>query len=177
VVAGVIKSGDDSIRTEVERNFSEALNNLGYHAVAAVAEFGTAGLSGMGEVETYIKLCNNGIDAVMTIALIDGNKESRQKSRRSYGYPSDYYYTRIWNYKNIQADLTGDKSNGGHYFWEIILFNLNTLEAECTIQTRPFKDIKLVEATNDLEEQVIQKMLKEKILVRLKINSTSPKPF
>jgi hypothetical protein len=178
MIVGVIKDGSDSLRTQVERRLAEALISLGYNAVSAVAEFGPKGLSNLEETDTYIKLCNNGIDVVMTVALIDGNKESRQKSRRSYGYPANYYYNRIWNYKNIQADLTEDKSNGsGHYFWESILFNLNTLEAECTIQAKSFTDVKLAKRTHEFEEDVIQKMIKEKILEKQKNKSISRKPF
>ncbi|MDP4261269.1 MAG: hypothetical protein Q8941_01950 [Bacteroidota bacterium] len=172
VVVGITKGGDDSLRVQVERYFALALNNLGYKAVSAVVEFGPKGLANLGEVDTYRKLCNDGIDVVMTFALIDGNKEPRQKYRKIYGYPSNYYYNRIWNYKNILADMTGDNNTGDRYFWESILFNLNTLEAECTIQTRSFKDIRLAKRTHEFQMQVIQKMIREKVLEK-----QPPKPF
>ena len=47
----------------------------GLIAVSALDEFGTGGLANLAQEETYVKLCNKGIDAVITIALLDGKKE------------------------------------------------------------------------------------------------------
>lgn len=178
LVVGVFKGNDDSLRSQVEQYFVKSLTELGYLSLSAVAEFGPEGLANLGEVETYKKICNDGIDAVLTVALIDGNKEPRQKYRKVYGYPSNYYYQRIWNYKNIMAMQAANGNGEGRFFWETILFNLNTLEAECTIQTRSFKELKLAKTSREFEGQVIQKMIKEKILTRQDDNKTAlPKAF
>jgi hypothetical protein len=115
---------------------------MGYIAVSALEEFGAGGLANLGQENTYLKLCNEGIDAVIVVAIVDNNKENHLSSRKSNTYPDNYYYDRIWNYKNIQADLAGE-NRGEHenYFWEAILFKLNTREAECTIQSRAFTSI------------------------------------
>src|SRR6266513_3166871 len=67
LVVGVIKNENDSLRREIEKHFVVNLEELGYHTVSALHEFGPKGLANLGEEETYIKLCNKGIDAVITI--------------------------------------------------------------------------------------------------------------
>src|SRR5438876_3791453 len=124
LIVGVIKNENDSLRGEIEKHFVIEMEGLGYHAVSALQEFGPKGLANLGEEETYIKLCNKGIDAIITIALIDKSKEITGKSHKATGYPGKYYYDRIWNYKNIQTDFTGEHPATSDYFWETILFDL-----------------------------------------------------
>jgi hypothetical protein len=172
LVAAVVKSPADGLRREIEKDFTQDLMSLGYNAVSRFDEFGQNGLSKLGQEETYIKLCNKGIDAVIIITLIDESKEKQQKIRKSYGYPNKYYYTRIWNYKNIQADLALKDSGNTSYFWEAILFNLRTLETECTIQTKHFKNFKEEKMAREFEKRVISEMVKQKVLTRKQPIST-----
>jgi hypothetical protein len=175
MAVGVIKVDNDSTRLHIERNLSLGLTGLGYNAVSAFEEFGPGGLAKLGKEETYLKLCNQGIDAVIIVTLIDKSKENQFRTRKHYTYPDNYYYDRIWNYKNIQADLSNNSSGKqSTYFWEAILFNLRTLEAECTIQSRSFTSIAYSKA-DEFEKLLIKTMLKEKILQRQ--NYPLLKPF
>ena len=178
LVVGVIKSKNDSLRTEIEKHFVNDLEDLGYHAVSALDEFGPKGLANQGQEETYIKLCKKGIDAIITIALIDKGKETSGKSHKATGYPAKYYYKRIWNYKNIQAEFTDGYPEKVDYFWETILFDLAALEPQSTIQTRSFNAAATGSMSNELLKQVIQKMRKEKIFKRQETRITKdPKAF
>jgi hypothetical protein len=178
MTVGIIKSTSDSLRMRIENSFVKAAEGLNYHAVSALSEFGPKGLTGLDQTDTYIKVCNNRIDAVITVALIDGIKEEYQKPGNLFAYPAGYYYNRIWNYKNIEADLTtGDYNKDNSYFWEIIVYNLNTLEAECTMQTRSYTDITDGNVIDELAKEVIRKMQKEKILIRREKHIKTAKPF
>lgn len=178
MIAGIVKTGNDSFRLKMETHFADDLRNMGYDAVSALQEFGPGGLANLSEEETYIKLCTRGIDAVIVIVLIDESKEKQQPFRKSYGSPNKYYYTRIWNYKNIQAELTDEYyKDDTSYFWESILFNLRTLEAEYTIQTKTFKNIREEMMAHDFEKKIIKKMVKEKIITDQTKNAKSKKPF
>jgi hypothetical protein len=127
---GVVKNEDVSFQKEIEQYFVNNLKGLGYHAVSALNEFGPKGLSNFGEEATYLKLCNKGIDAVITIALINKEKEISGKSYNASGYPVKYYYNRIWNYKNMQNEFSNEYSGQDNFYWEIILFDLVTLEPQ-----------------------------------------------
>ena len=139
MVVGIIKDNNDSLRAEVETALVRNLSELGYNTVSALLQFGPKGLSNLGEEATYVKLCNNGIDAVLTFALIDELKQTKYPPEKISDGTSYYYYNRIWNYQKMQADVSGVDSHHGNYLWESILFDLHTLEPLCVIQTRPFK--------------------------------------
>ena len=174
MTVGVIKDDNDSIRIGVEKSITADLKAIGYDAVSALEEFGPKGLANLNQQETYLKLCNQGIDAVIIVALIDKTKEKQFSTRRSYTYPDAYYYNRIWNYKNIQTDLVDiNSTEKSDYFWEAILFNLSTLEAECTVQSASFR-FSENKIAGQFEKQVVKKMIKEKILKKQNIKKLKP---
>jgi hypothetical protein len=176
LVAGVIKNRSDSFRAGIEKHFVNDLEDLGYHAVSALDEFGPGGLANLGQGETYIKLCTKGVDAVITIALIDNGKEAYGKVLKATTYPAKYYYNRIWNYKNIQAEFAAGYPEKADYFWEAILFDLNTLEPQCTIQTKFFAG-PAENVARELGSKLINKMRKEKILKKQNRIIKQTKPF
>src|SRR5215207_7805818 len=71
MVVGIIKDSGVVLRSQMEAHLVNDLKNLGYNAVSALSEFGKGGLANMEQEDTYIKLCNKGIDAVITVALLD----------------------------------------------------------------------------------------------------------
>lgn len=164
MVATVVTAEDDSLRSRMEINVVDGLKQAGYAAISSLQKFGPKGLQGLQQPETYLKLCNEGIDAVFVVTLIDESKETQSKAKLSYKYPDNYYYNRIWNYRNIQADLSQpNSSTNDAFFWEAILFNLNTLEAECTIHSPSFAQVNASKALQ-FGTSIIRKMIREKVL-------------
>ena len=171
--ACIIKDKDDSIRTSLERNMCTDLEQLGYTTSSLIRDFGPKGFTDLGQEATYLKLCTQGIDAVFLITLIDKSKEKQFISKKNQVFPERYYYNRIWNYKNIQADFTTENQTASPgYFWEAILFNLSTLETECVIQSATFYSLN-ENNVSDFEKKSIQKMIKGKILGK----NSRPKAF
>lgn len=162
MVVAIIDSTASSLKTKIETDFATQLKALGYNTVTSVEEFGEKGLANMAQEKTYQILCDKNIDAVITLSLIDLAKEKRNP-RKIVGYPDNYYYSRIWNYKNITADLSGEKTHG-KLFWESILFNLRTLESEITIQTKPSSSTSPSKMNIAFDKGIIKRLLKEKIL-------------
>jgi len=175
VVVGIFKSNNDSLKAAVENAYVKKLSGLGYNAVSSLTEFGPGGLSNMGEANTYKKLCSEGIDAVMTIAIVDATKEPPGKFGELHPYPNDYYYTHIWNYRNMSIDISDPQADNLCYC-EAVLFNLSTLEAECTIQSDPFKQTRLLKSVQNFETKSFELMTREKILVKQKGHGKQ-KPF
>jgi len=162
MVVAIIDSTASTLKAKIENDFATQLKVLGYNTVTSVEEFGEKGLANMAQEKTYQSLCDKNIDAVITLTLIDLSKEKRNP-RRIVGYPDKYYYDRIWNYKNVTANLSGQKAHG-KLFWESILFNLRTLESEITIQTKPSSNISTQKMNVDFDKGIIKRLLKEKVL-------------
>jgi len=168
LVAGIVKDKNDSLKLKIEDELIRNLSELSYNAVTIRSEFGPKGLSDLSQEATFIKLCNNGIDAVLTMTLIDQEKQAADKSGKFPINTSYYYYNRIWNYPTMQADLSKTGSFKKLYIWECILFDLYTLEPLCVIQTKPFTPGKENKAA--YINKILDKIKKEKILVKQHIS-------
>lgn len=163
LVVAIVGTPTDSIRVSLENSTSEFLSGLGYNAVSAVKEFGIGGLSEPGQEATYLKLCNDGIDAVLTIALVDKSIPGSQSVKMGENM-SLFYFNRVWNYRTIQADLTKAGTIPHELFWEGILFDLRTLQPVCVVHTRTFKPVAQFDIQRDLVFDLLARMRKEKAL-------------
>ena len=180
LVIGIIKDSSISLRKQMEKHLADDLKIAGYNAVTALEEFGKGGLENLEQEQTYTKLCSEGIDAVITIALLDRKKEKFYVPAQVKYYSNLYYYNRIWNYNSIQADLTSSKDSyeeSTQYLWETILFDLQTLSPVYTVQTKTFDPSSLREMGHEHGKLIVSKMLKDKILSSDHPRPETPKVF
>lgn len=138
LVVAVITPIDSALRESVERRICSRLSSMGVSAVSSMAEFGASGLARMGEEETYLVLCGRGIDAVVTIALLDKEKEDRYGPAKGREFTPRYYYRRVWNYKYMMAEEQPGRQND-RFFWECILFDLFKLQPQCVLESKTFR--------------------------------------
>lgn len=163
LVAGIVREGNDSTRKEVENEVVTRMNAIGLRAVSSATTFGSAGLRDLGQEATYLALCDSGVDAVLTFALVEVDNGSALVKGPARKYTSGYYYDRIWNYHRLSRP--GQTGTGTTAFvWEAILFDLNSLEPRGVLQARPFHPVEGSSGIAQLAEQVINKMMKERII-------------
>jgi hypothetical protein len=167
LVVAILPDEDSAQRDNIEKSFTVALKDLGYPAVAATTEFGRTGLANLGQDETYKKLYHNGIDAVITVALVNRSKETEHLPASSYTYRNNFYYTRIFEYKSTLTQ-PGNNNKDEQYFWESILFDVSKLEATTAVQTTPSSKPDQLKMSNDIARRLIQKMKREKTLKKQK---------
>jgi hypothetical protein len=168
LVVAILPDEDSSVRQKVEQHFTETLNQTGYQSSSALVQFGAKGLANLGEELTYSKLCDSGIDAVIIVALINKENERGNEVANTRTFPSNFYFRRIWEYKNSLVlpgnEHTADKT----YFWESLLFDLSRLEAVCTIQTHTANRTAQLRAGELLAKPVVQRMIREETLKKQK---------
>lgn len=172
MVVAILSEEDSLLRKQIENDVTINLNYLGYPSVSALEHYGAKGFAGMEEEATYIKLCNSGVDFVLTIGLVHKTKEKYYTGKSPLIYPGSYYYNRIRNYKN---KLDDKKNNSPECFYEIILFDLASLQAVSVFRTHQFDENEKMNS-NELTTRLIRKMLKEKVLTK-QITPSSLKPF
>ena len=179
MVVGIIKDTGNSLREQMESHLVNDLKSIGYNAVSALNEFGENGLKGLEQEQTYVQLCNKGIDAVITIALLDSKKEKYYVPARVKYYSNLYYYNRIWNYNTIQADLaaTKDYEESTQFLWESIFFDLETLSPVYTVQTKTFDPVSLDAMSHEYGRLIIKDMLKKKMLLPAATRTQNAKVF
>lgn len=161
LVVGIFDEKDSLLRREVEDAASLALGSRGYQAIKAIDHFGEKGLAGTVEEETYLKLCNAGIDAVMTFALVPSSIGTAELPASSQGLPDAFYFQRLWNYRNLpNAKIPQDST----FFLESIFFDLMSLQALSVMYTRPFEENLSTPRSIEFPRKTIDRMVKEKIL-------------
>jgi hypothetical protein len=167
LVVGIVHDSDLTLRQKMEAQFVSDLQDLGYMAVSALAEFGPNGLLNLAQEDTYLMLCGKGIDGVVTLALIDKRKEEQFIPAQVVYRSSMYYYDRIWNYRKIRADVQNaalPSANAEAYRWESIFFDLTTLEPVFTIQTKSFEPLAAEEQAHRYGKNILSSMVKNKVL-------------
>jgi uncharacterized protein YcfL len=167
MVVAILPDEDSVVRKTIETSFSTVLTNLGYKTVTALSEFGQTGLRNMGEDESYIKVRDKGIDAVVTIALVNKTRETSTIPASGLNYRNTFYFNRILQYKN-NLTQPGTSTHGEQYYWECLLFDISKLEAAIAVQTIPSTKPAQVKLGNDLARHLIRKMVREKTLKKQK---------
>src|SRR6187402_2716169 len=75
LVMGLIRDADRSIQENMENHIVGDLKELGYTAVSSFKEYGPKAFEGLNEEAAISKIKNNGVDGVLTIVLLDKEKE------------------------------------------------------------------------------------------------------
>ena len=163
MVAAIVNNSDTSYRKELENHFKDVLESSGYPAISSFTEFGTS-LRKIGQEETYRELCDKGIDAVMTVALVDKTK-SGELPYSAFAEPIKYYYNRIWHYKEEQFKIPALVNDSMmKYSWEMILFDLSTLQPHYIAQTRTKEGTIQQSMKDEFWEAMITRLRKERFL-------------
>lgn len=176
LVIGIIGDSTAGLRDSIETYFVSNLKALGYNAVSSFSEFGAGELRGLEQEKTYIKLCNKGIDAVITVALLNKQKERRQAPATGVYYTGVYYYNRIWNYRAIQADSSASTGTEGsqQFFWETILFDLATLTPRYSARTKSFNPASEQLMAPKYGKMLVAHMVKTKALFKQPVAKQQP---
>ena len=165
LVVAITNKEDSLFRRQTEEYILHCLKGLGYNAVSSLKEFGIEGLAHMNDVETYIKLCNAGIDAVLSLVLID----KYHGRLHMQGNVAKFYYDRIWNYRNLVAQRSeppGTGSNNLKIYYESMVFDLRTLQPTYFVQTRSFTVHLLTQCFPCYEDKILQHIIRKKVFTK-----------
>lgn len=135
LVLGLIHDKDRSICEQMESHLVADLQDRGFQAVSAMKEYGPKAFEGLDEKAAFEKIKKNGADAVLTIVLLNKEKETKyvpgqwQVSNRFWGYYG-YRYRRIYEPGYYVTDT--------QYFWESNLYDLSNQDLRYSAQTKSF---------------------------------------
>ena len=141
MVVSVIAGSDWSIRDKMEAHLVGDLTDRGYVAVSAIKEYGPKYFENMKEAEVLDKLSNSGVDAVITVVLLDKNKERYYVPGRVYYSPYTIYQRNFWGYYSTIYEriyTPGYYQVDTKYFWESNFYDLKNKNLLYTVQTETF---------------------------------------
>lgn len=159
LVLGLIKESDRSIQEKMENHFVGDLQVLGYNAVSCLKEYGPKAFDKMEEAAAIEKLKNSGVDAVLTIVLLDKEKE------RQYIPPN--YGNRFWGYRNtryIRIYEPGYYVTNTKYFWESNFYEMANQKLLYSVQTQSFSPNNTESLGHEYGKIIVKNMVKQNIL-------------
>lgn len=160
MVTGLISDTDRSIREKMENHIVDDLRSLGYTAVSALAEYGPKAFAGMDETTVVQKIKSSGVDAVLTIVLLDKKKE------RNYG-PTRPYQSRFWGYYGRYNRIISERDYyviNTKYFWESNFYSMDSSQLLYSVQTKSFDPASAESLGHEYGKMIIKDMVDQKVL-------------
>jgi hypothetical protein len=167
LVLGLIRESDRTIQENMENHLLGDLKELGYNAVSSLQEYGPKVFDKMDEEAALEKLKNSGVDAVVTIVLLDKEKERKYMPGNIYYSPYGYYYNRFWGYRTVLSRRIyepGYYITDTKYFWESNLYDMNTQKLVYSVQTQSFDPANSESMGHEYGQLIVKDMVKNNVL-------------
>lgn len=167
LVLALIREADRSIQQNMENHFVGDLKDLGYNAVSSLQEYGPKAFDKMDEEAAIRKLKNSEVDAVVTIVLLDKEKERKYVPGNMHYSPYNYYYDRFWGYRNILYSRIyepGYYVTDTKYFWESNLYEMDSQKLVYSVQTQSFDPSNSEKMGHEYGLMIVKNMIKQHVL-------------
>lgn len=169
MIWGLLPEKDSALRHHMEKHLVNDLAAKGYHAVSSIDVYKAKAYKKLTAAEILDEFKNTGIDAVITLVLL--NKEKEEKY-----YPAGFYNQSV--NENMRDGL--DKYYSGvyervftpgyyitttTYFWEGSLFEMNNNKMIYRVQTKSFDPYNTEMLAHENGLKMINDMIKKKVIV------------
>lgn len=167
MVWGILPEADSTVRKQMETHMVNDLIGKGYHAVSSLAVYKAKAYTKMSAQEIVNEFKTTGVDAVMTLVLLDKQKEDKYYpsvllNQTTYNSPNlDNYYTRIYD----KVFTPGYYLSTTNYFWEAGLFEVDKDKRIYAVQTRSFDPATTELLAHENGLRILKDMIKKKIIV------------
>jgi hypothetical protein len=172
LVLGLINDPDRTVREKMEEHLVGDLRDLGYDAVCSCNEYNPKAFENMKEQEALAKLNSSGIDAVLTIVLLDKQKERYYVPERVTYTPYAVYRNRFWGYYTTMYGRVyspGYYAEDTKYFWESNFYNFsNGPQLLYSAQSQSFEPGSANSLSHEYGQMIVKDMVKNNILVNQK---------
>jgi hypothetical protein len=178
LVLGLIGEPDRNMREKMEEHIAGDLRDLGYDAVCACEVYSPKAFEGVSEKESVQWLSKEGFDAVLTVVLLDKEKERYYTPGRVYYSPYSVQHRQFWGYYSTMRGRVyepGYYSSTTKYFWETNLYDLSDLTLVYSAQSQSFDPQSYDKLAHEYGLLIVKNMKKQNVLQ--KQNGTTLKSF
>ena len=180
LVLGLVREADRSIREKMEQHLLGDLRERGYNAICACEEFGPKAFENMSETQALTRLSGSGIDAVLTIVLLDKSKEKYYVPERVTYSPYVVYRNRFWGYyttMNERIYTPGYYEVQTKYFWESNFYDMDNKQLLYSVQTQSFDPASTENLAHEYGKLIVADIVKSNVLTTQTTGNTEVKPF
>ena len=167
LIIAIDNNKDRTIKIKLENHLVNDLTKKGIDAFSAIESYGPFFLSGLQESEAINKIKGQGFDAVLTVVLLDKEKEKHYIPGRITYTPYSMYYRRFWGYYSTVYDRIyepGYYTENTNYFWESNLYNLENDALIYSAQTKSFNPNNLETLADEYGRIISNDLFKKGIL-------------
>jgi hypothetical protein len=167
MVVGMLPENERGLRESMENHFVDDLQKRGYNAVSSLSELGPKSLQNMEEQEILDKIKDNGFDAVITIVLLDKERERYYVPARITYSPYIIYQRHFRGYYSTiygRIYTPGYYTINTKYFWESNFYNMESKELLYSVQTESFDPDSAASLSQEYGQMIVNDMAKEGIL-------------
>ncbi len=165
LVLGLFSEKNNRAKHAMESELANDLNRLGYNAVTASDEFGAAAFRGMTEGEAIQKLQDEGIQNVVTITLVNKDKQKRYVPS-TYGYNPGFWgyysYYSPWAYHPYYSP--GYTETNTSYVFETNLYDVSNNQLIYSAESKTVDAGSMAALANDYARSVVRDMKKKNVL-------------
>ena len=167
MVLGIIREADRTLRVNMENHLAGDITALGYNVHAAYQLFGPKEFENLTEPQAMEQLKNKGFDAVLTIVLLDKQKEKLYVPGSILYSPYGAYHDRLYGYYhsiNNRISSNGYYQMTTRYFWESNLYDLRSDKLLYSVQTQSFDPVSTNALAHEYGQKIVQSMVGSKVL-------------
>ena len=167
VVLGLIRDNEGSLRETMEQHLVDDLKALGYDAVCSCNEYNPKLFENMSEQQAIDKLRNAGVDAVLTIVLLNKTRERYYIPQRAQYSAFEYAQNRFWNYSRFMFDrIYSDEYyvTDTKYYWESNLYDLAGNKLLYSAQSQSFDPNSTNKLGHEYGQVIIKDLVKKNVL-------------
>lgn len=167
MVIALLPEKDRELRESMENHLVEDLQNRGYHAVSSLKEFGPQFFQNIQEPEALDKIKGYDIDAVVTVVLLDKERERYYVPGRIYYSPYAIYQRRFWGYYSTiygRIYTPGYYISNTKYFWESNFYDIESKGLLYSVQTESFDPSSAATLAHEYGQLIVKDMAKKGII-------------
>lgn len=165
VVVGLFNDNNRDLRNEMETQLVQELKDEGINAVTSFSMYGPKSFTNMKEDEVINQLNQNGVDGVITISLVDKNKE------RKFVYGSRYrpgfynpYRPWGWGYRPYYNPYAGHYETNTNFVFETNMYDVTGKKLIYSVQSQSYDPSSLSTMANGYSKSVIKDLKKNNVL-------------
>ncbi|WP_459641441.1 hypothetical protein, partial [Flavobacterium sp. CGRL2] len=169
IVVGLMPESDKRLQQKMENHLADDLCNLGYDAAASSDIYNFETYKGQDQKQIIKELKQNGIIAVLTIVLLDKQKETYHAPKSMFDAAEadtnnfDVYYNAIYSKINEH----GYYVNNTYYFWESSLFVMPNQELVYSAKTQSFNPSSALSLAHEYGRLILSDMLEHNVITNL----------
>lgn len=167
VVLGLIRDNEGSLRERMEQHLVDDLKKLGYDAVCSCNEYNPKLFENMNEQQAINKLRNEGVDAVLTIVLLNKTKERYYIPQSAQYSAFEYSQNRFWNYSRYMFERINSVEyyvTDTKYYWESNLYDLAGNKLLYSAQSQTFDPNSTDRLGHEYGQVIIKDLVKKNVL-------------